>query len=236
MKKEYKQIKWTPENVTRFWDFTSQFHELYFTYQFGDLIVDKLKKYFGSAHTVLDYGCGTGDIIPHLLRLGVDVTGIDFSPESVELVNNKFNNEPHFRGAFCLDEVLKKNEKFDAIMLVEVIEHLDDEYLDRTFEDIKKLIAKDGILIVTTPNDEKLKDSEVFCPQCEHSFHRWQHVRSWNVNTLPDYLKKKGFNVVESFTTDFSASFKRNKLNHLKYLVKRMANMRLPHLVCVCKI
>lgn len=74
-----KQIEWSPEQVAKFWDHTSQFPELYFTYQFGHSIINKLKGYLKKDSKILDYGCGTGFLIPHLLKCGFKVTGIDFS-------------------------------------------------------------------------------------------------------------------------------------------------------------
>lgn len=70
MKKEYKQIEWTPENVAKFWDYTSNFPELYFTYRCGDMVVKKSGKYLKKGIDVLDYGCGAGSLIFHLLKSG----------------------------------------------------------------------------------------------------------------------------------------------------------------------
>ena len=138
----YKQIEWTAENVEKFWDYTSQFPELYFTYRCGGSVVKKNKKYLKKDCNVLDYGCGTGFLIPHLLKSGVNVTGLDFYDKSVESVNKKFSGEPYFKGAFKQEDIFKKELKFDIIFLLEVIDHLDDEYLGKTFENIKKLLKK----------------------------------------------------------------------------------------------
>lgn len=232
----YEQINWTKENVAKFWDYTSQFPELYFTYRCGGSVVKKFKKYLKKDCNVLDYGCGTGFLIPHLLKFGVNVTGLDFSDKSVESVNKKFSGEPYFKGAFKKEDIIKKGLKFDVIFLLEVIEHLDDEYLEKTFEDIKKLLTENGVVVITTPNDEKLADNHIFCPQCECVFHRWQHVRSWDEIKLRGYLEEQGFKIVGLFTTDFSAFSWKNKFDFIKHIVKRMLGCRAPKLACVCKI
>lgn len=235
MTRRHKQIEWTPDKIAKFWDYTSAFPELYFTFKFGDVIVGKLKKYL-KGKNVLDYGCGTGFLIPHLLDAGCSVTGLDFSEKSVEGVNERFAGRPGFNGAFRLEKLLEENKKFEVIILVEVIEHLDDAAFESVIKNIKQLVAKDGVVIFTTPNDERLNDSEVFCPNCEQTFHRWQHIRSWNEVNLPEFLNKSGLDVFRTFLTDFSVSFSKTKIGGLKGLIKKMMRMKAPHLVCIAKL
>lgn len=235
MMSRYKQIEWTAENVKRIWDYTSGFPELYFTNQFGDIIINRFRKFIKKGNNVLDYGCGTGFLIPHLLKLGANVTGLDFSDESINSVNIRFSSSSGFKGAFRIDEVIKSGKKFDVLFLIEVIEHLDDKALNESFSNIKKMLSNDGILIITTPNEERLDESQVFCPNCEHLFHKWQHIRSWNQSTLSHCLEKNGFAVTESFVTDFSASLKRNQIRLAKLLIKKLLSKKLPHLACVCR-
>lgn len=222
----YKQIQWTPENISKFWDYESEFPQNYFTYQFGGAIINKLKKYFKKAKTVLDYGCGTGFLIPHLLRLNLKVTGIDYSEKSIASVNEKFRDKKNFEGAFLVNNLINKNQKFDAIIVVEVVEHLTDEFLGKEINNIKKLLEPNGIVIFTTPNEENLENSRIFCPQCEHVFHRWQHVRNWSSKSLAPYMKKHGFKIIDCYATDFSSS--------LKGIAKKILHKKLPHLVCIC--
>lgn len=233
----YKQIEWTDEQVAKFWDYEVAFPANYFTYQFGRAIIGKFSKYLGTRRNILDYGCGTGFLIPSLLKYGT-VTAADFSKKSVEEVKRKFKNEVDFKGAFMLDEILSSNSKFDAIFVIEVIEHLENPHLKKIFDNLKKLLSPGGIIIFTTPNDEDLAASRVFCPECEHVFHRWQHVRSWSEKTLTEFLETNGFRPIDAFTTDFSASFKFNKKNFLKHMAKRILEpqFKMPHLACVCEL
>lgn len=227
-------MEWTPENVAKFWDYTSQFPELYFTYRCGDVVAKHFRKYLRKSSNVLDYGRGTGFLIPRLLEFDVNVVGLDFSDKSIESVNVRFNGAPHFKGAFQRDELFKKGLQFDVIFLLEVIEHLDDEYLSKTFSDLKYFASKNGVIIITTPNNEKLEDNHIFCPQCEHVYHRWQHVRNWDEQKLRSYVENQGFHVVELYATDFVN--RKNKTALIKSFAKRMLRRKPSKLVCVCKI
>ena len=232
---ERKSLDWTDERIRNFWDNASRHSELYFTYQFGDVMARRLKRFLKNKKTVLDYGCGTGFIIPHMLRLGMQTSGLDFSKKSVDYVNEVYRSSRNFYGAWLPNELLEQNKRFDGIVLFEVVEHLSEEHLTQTFENIKKLLAKDGVVIITTPHDEDLSASEIFCPGCEKVFHRWQHVRSWTPASLATKLEQHGFKIIESFVTDFSASF-RHPVSFAKHIVKKMLGRKLPHLVCVAKL
>ena len=78
----------------------------------------------------------------------------------------------------------------------EFIEHLTDEVLENTIKEIKRVIKPGGYLIVTTPNDENLQNETTICPECGCVFHRWQHVRSWNISSIKTYLTDMDFDVI----------------------------------------
>lgn len=188
--------EWNQEEVKRFWDYESQFKENYFTYQVGDILAEKFKSYIQNKD-VLDYGAGAGFFCEQLAQSGASTfTAVEYSSESIKLLNEKFGEElstGKFRGAYTVGELLDKDKQFDTIFLFEVIEHLTDDMLIEVFDNIKRLLKKDGSLIITTPNEENLEKSYICCPCCGKIFHRWQHVRSWSVNSLLDYLDKRGY-------------------------------------------
>ncbi|WP_170958922.1 class I SAM-dependent methyltransferase [Magnetospirillum sp. 15-1] len=231
--KQYRQLQWTPEMVSRFWDWQSQFPEQYFTYQFARPIVAALSHLFRGKRYILDYGCGTGFLLPELCRLGAKVTGADFSPASVAAANGRHGGLPNFAGIFVLDDLLAKNLTFDAIISVEVVEHLYDEQLEQMFTALSRLLEPGGTLVLTSPNDENLKLNELYCPASDALYHRYQHVRSWTAASLSQAAAAHGFQPVGSFTTDFSLSW-RQPYRLARRLVGRLIGRgKDPHLVCV---
>lgn len=228
-------LEWTPERVAKFWDYESQFPRNYFTNGFGDIMVDRLGRHIRGRTSLLDYGCGMGFMTKHLLNKGYRVTGLDYSRDTVAAVNQELQGRDGFRGAFFAEEILAKGDRFDAILVFEVIEHLTDEYLEATMRNIKTLLAPGGVVIFTTPNRERLEDLHIFCPSCERVFHRWQHVRSWGSDSLSHFLSERGFDVREIFTTDFSIAFRREFRPALKYRLRKFLRRPSndPHLACV---
>lgn len=236
---EYKLFEWTDETIKRFWDYESQFPQNYFAYQCGKSLCKKFKNYLKKGSNVLDYGAGPGFLIPHLISRKKNVTAVEFSLKLIEDINKKYTGNPFFKGAYSLDEILNKNMKFDVIFLIEVIEHLNDYYLQVTFENIKKLLSPDGIVIITTPNDEDLAKSYILCPVTNTVFHRWQHVRSWNKDSLKKYLEGMDFKILKIDSTFLSIGLLRIFYIRIKNLIKKILGLnpkKDPHLYCIVTI
>jgi len=201
----YKQVQWTDEKVKKFWDYESQFPEKYFTFTFSERIVSEVKEHIVDAKSVLDYGTGIGLLMNELLDQGFEVTGMDFSHESIAKVTAKHKGKSNFKGVLHIDEVLSVKKKYDVIFCIEMIEHINDHYLDITFNNFKHLLSDNGKIIITTPNDEMLADNMIYCPECESVFHRWQHVKSWTTSSLEQTVFDHGLKKIDIFTTFFGA-------------------------------
>ena len=64
--KEYASLAWTPEMVQRFLDYEANFPEKFFTRSRRYQIISKIGRYLPRNCTVLDYGCGPGNLIAPL--------------------------------------------------------------------------------------------------------------------------------------------------------------------------
>jgi len=241
--KDYELLTWTPEMVKNYWDYEAQFPEKFFTYRRGKEIIRQINEYLKKDGTVLDYGCGPGNLIDPLLNAGFRVAGLDSSPSAREQVKQRFGNNERFVGAFEQSEINISKLHFDVIIVAEVIEHLYDTQLDQLMETLKTLSTPGTRIIFTTPNEEILEDSHILCPVSGKVFHRWQHVRSWSREGLESYLQSRNFKVIKTFTTDFDASFATPGEKHpvrakwtalrkkLKY--KTRPHKKRPHLVAI---
>jgi 2-polyprenyl-3-methyl-5-hydroxy-6-metoxy-1,4-benzoquinol methylase len=205
------ELQWTQEMAVRFWDYESNFPERYFTYRHGAEIVRQLRKHLLRRGTVLDYGCGPGYLLAELLDAGIEAAGLDFSPATVGTVNERFGGRANFRGAFVPEQLKDSAHAFSVVTLLEVVEHLYDEPLDRLLEELPRLLAPEGIVVVTTPNEEDLTTSTLLCPVSGQVFHRWQHVRSWSQQSLTLYLQSRGYQVLQCFPTNFRGGLSKAK-------------------------
>lgn len=235
-KPEAKPLQWTDDLVRKFWNYQSRFPEKYFTSLYGDRIAEAVGRHVPRQARILDYACGTGALTGHLLGAGFWVSACDLSPDSVAYVQKSYTGTVAFRGASKIGDLLVSGEQFDAVVLVELIEHVDSTVLTTIMTDIRKVLAPDGMVIVTTPNAENLDIETVFCPCCSHTFHRWQHVRSWNGASLTECLNDHGFEIISIDETDFSLSRKNGLVRYfLHKLMRALRRRKLPHLMVVSK-
>ena len=108
---------------------------------------------------ILDLGCGGGLTCEPLARLKAKVTGIDFVKENIEVAKNhaKLSNLKINYITQDLDKLNIKN-KYDVILILEVIEHLDD--WGKLILNIKKNLKPKGKIIISTINKNYL--SKIF--------------------------------------------------------------------------
>ena len=99
--------------------------------------------------TALDVGCGAGLLAEPLARLGARVTGIDASPELIEVARDhaaKMDLEIDYR-AGAVEEL---KGQFDLVTSMEVIEHVADPA--SFVKALAKVLAPGGLLVMSTPN------------------------------------------------------------------------------------
>lgn len=102
--------------------------------------------------SVLDIGCGGGLVAEPLTRLGANVTGIDPAPETIAAAKTHADAAglDIAYEATTAETLAEANRNFDAVLLLEVVEHVPDvpAFLKR----LAPLVAQDGVMILSTLN------------------------------------------------------------------------------------
>ena len=149
--------------------------------QIGDKDIKNLK--------ILDVGCGGGIICEPLARLGAKVTGVDFSPNNIKAAkSHSKKNKLKIKYINTDIEKSKLDEKFDIILMFEVLEHLDN--WKKTIKNIKKNLNKNGMIIISTINRNLL--SKLFAINIAENILHWIPKGTHDYNKLikPEELKK----------------------------------------------
>ena len=100
---------------------------------------------------ILDVGCGGGLVSESLSRLGGRVTGVDFVENNIKVAQAHARNKGlHINYMHGDVEKIKFENKFDLIIIFEVLEHLND-WRSFIFK-IEKILKKNGRIIISTIN------------------------------------------------------------------------------------
>jgi 2-polyprenyl-3-methyl-5-hydroxy-6-metoxy-1,4-benzoquinol methylase len=204
-------IVWDDQKVSRLWNFyarTPPYAGNYFSNAHGRQILKASGLPLHQHIKVLDFGCGPGLIWDHLRSLNAQwsYTGVDSSRDSIAKLAGRASGHAKFAGSLTVTSASTPfpDGSFDVVLLVEVLEHLNDEQLGATLKEVGRLLNVGGAVVVTTPNEEDLSLSAKYCPECGAVFHEWQHVRSWSRASLRSCMSSHGFRERFARSLDFS--------------------------------
>jgi SAM-dependent methyltransferase len=143
--------------------------------------------------SVLDIGCGLGTkLVEIIYPVCKDIVGID-TAHHIRQCQRKYPV-----GQWLVDDIenpgssLKKS--FDLIISADVIEHLVDP--DKLLAYFKRFSNKNTLIIISTPERDRLRNNS-FGPPLNKA-----HIREWNKLELENYLKSRGFIILEHFLVE----------------------------------
>jgi 2-polyprenyl-3-methyl-5-hydroxy-6-metoxy-1,4-benzoquinol methylase len=176
-------------------------------YCWHDLKFRAVAAHLTQAKRLLDIGCGPGTFIGNYLG-GVDCLGTDFSAAQIQYATRHYADDLHRFSTQPIASLVEAGERFDAITMIELVEHLAAADAGRLFAEARALLAADGMLIVTTPNYRSL------WPVIEWGVNRvspvsyeQQHVNKYRRGRLITQLADSGYRNVTVTTAVGLAPF-----------------------------
>ena len=190
----------------------------------------KNKKHPLSGINVLDIGCGGGLLSEPMCRLGANVTAIDASNKNIAIANlHAKKNNLKINYICSSPEKLKTTKKFDVILNMEIVEHVED--VDFFLKSCANLLKKNGLMFVATIN--KTLKSYIFAIVGAEYVLRWLPIgtHEWEKFVKPEELKsiliknnlnlkkidgmnfnilKDEWNVSKDLSVNYIAEFKKN--------------------------
>ena len=145
---------------------------------------------------ILDIGCGGGLLSEPMSRLGADVVGIDASEKNINVAKlHAKKNNLNIKYVCSSPENYQINEKFDVILNMEIIEHVDN--VEQFLKSCSNLLKKNGMMFVATLN--KTLKSYIFAIVGAEYIMRWLPIgtHSWEKFVKPEDLIKvlKNYNL-----------------------------------------
>ena len=138
---------------------------------------------------ILDIGCGGGLLAEPMCRLGAKVTAIDASEKNINVAKLHAKKNNLKINYICTSpEKLKNDNKFDVILNMEIVEHVED--INFFLRSCSKLLKKNGIMFVATLN--KTLKSYIFAIVGAEYILRWLPIgtHEWEKFVNPDDLIK----------------------------------------------
>ena len=111
--------------------------------------------------SLLDVGCGEGFAMAFFRNEGWTVSGMDYSDEGLMTMNPDLRPFLHTGDVFqLLDDAIASGQRHDLVWLGNVLEHVTDPI--GLLDALNKLVARDGLLVVTVPNDATRLHEQLF--------------------------------------------------------------------------
>ena len=152
---------------------------------------------------LLDIGCGVGTFAYHSAVKGATSYGIDYSQDSIKIaqqLTKQFGvgERTHFFVG-KIDALPFEDSKFDKIIAADIIEHISDTEKERMLKEMARVLKKDGLIIVFTPN--AIRDAiGLFLKKIT-----FREIQGWNVKAHFGLISRRTYNkILRRNNVDFS--------------------------------
>lgn len=112
----------------------------------AEMRLSKVLPYVEKGDVVLDFGCGNQgfflNYVSPVIKKGV---GIDYD------VDNKTNSNLLFKKFIFENRLPFKDESFDKVIMLAVLEHVETNKVDLLFKELKRVLKNNGKIVLTTP-------------------------------------------------------------------------------------
>ena len=235
-----EEIQKFSDIADEWWDVKGKFKPLHMFNPIRiEYITQMIKKYFKISDKkinpfnelkILDIGCGGGLISEPMARLGANVTGIVASEKNIKIAQiHSEENNLKINYINSSPERLKEKEKFDIILNLEIIEHVEDVNL--YIDSCSKLLKKGGLMFTATLNRTVVSYIKAIVG-AEYIL-RWLPIgtHDWNKFIRPEELEKKlsiaNFKTIEIKGLEFNPFNKK---------WKKSDNLSVNYIICSSKI
>lgn len=162
---------------------------------------------------ILDAGCGSGNV---LLKFAPNVRlamGIDNNNACISFLRKKIKKS-HLQNTsvYCMNllNIKMPSQSFHKIIMTEILEHFSEDDVRQVLGQIKKILAQEGKILITTPNYKSpWMIIEVLLDKFKSFPKLWgeQHLVKFTPNKLAQILQQSGFKVEKAGTLNAISPF-----------------------------
>lgn len=155
--------------------------------------------------SLLDIGCGDGELLLLLRNKYRELWGIDISKPRIDRILQRIETENYSNVHMKLGDVDQRisfeDESFDTVTAVAVLEHIFNPY--HVMRECRRLLRQDGTLIVMVPNvaylPNRIKLLFGKLPVTSNGIDGWDggHLHYFTGASLQELFEDEGFRVVK---------------------------------------
>ncbi len=165
---------------------------------------------------ILDFGAGWGTWLTNVKRICPNIFAMELSLKREKYLKKKKINVINYRRKSIYDDF------FHIVRLEQVLEHLVD--MNEIVKNLRKMLKKNGILIIGVPNGQKEIKSNVIKIR-KGPIQPLEHLNCFNNKSLKLFFKKNGFepiSIIEIILTFFRS--KRFDYNNIRFILTMIKN------------
>ena len=169
----------------------------------ADFYLDQLESYVGGKLTgsLLEIGSGHGDFLTRAAARGLAATGIEYSPDAVEIAAAKLNGRARVINGE-IGDLQGAAERYDFIVFADVLEHVRNPRL--FLQQVHALLKDDGVVMAVVPSLDSLSARWMKGRWVE--FKR-EHLWYFSLKTISQLFYDEAFGCVRSTPAKKSLSY-----------------------------
>lgn len=151
---------------------------------------------------VLDIACGIGRVTIPLAEHGAHVVGVDISKTMLELCHKNLESVDVRKNITllkirCASELPFKNDLFDVVLCLGLLEHLPPNIRERVLLEISRVTKRGGIALIIVNNDKSLFLQKMDRYKMEYQQKNGYFVSLMEKEGIESILEENGFDVKE---------------------------------------
>jgi 2-polyprenyl-3-methyl-5-hydroxy-6-metoxy-1,4-benzoquinol methylase len=165
---------------------------------------------------VLEIGCGAGQLTHWLSENGIDVMGVDMSPNLIEYAM-RGRSSAQF-AVMDAQSLAFASQSFDVVLSFDVLEHLPD--VSSHLHEVRRVLREGGSYLLQTPNKYTNMPYEIWKSKSLTRY-RTYHCSLQTARSLKSLFCRNGFQI-SFFKMDVRTEFFREKLRKAFGLLGRL--------------
>ncbi len=149
--------------------------------------------------SILDVGCGPGHKSRYFMEQGFKVTGIDFSPQMVEISRDYVPSAAF--DVLDMYDIATITERFDCVYVCAALLHIPKKDCPEVIKNMSMLLNPEGLLYVSVKELRSDQEEEAVYKEHDYGYEYERFFSYFSRVEVEEYFKNAGLEIVHSDVT-----------------------------------